>query len=154
MNFDVQTLRWYVAVAEELHFARAAKSLNIARTKLSGAIIDMEAQLGYSLFVPGASPTQLTERGAELLSSARILVAEDDERARIQAAEASTQTHTLTVGFTEGVTPTKWARIWNERFPDVALDLVPTTVETQLKLIHDGSVDIGFVRLQIGRAHV
>jgi len=151
VNFDVQTLRWYVAVAEELHFARAAKSLNIARTKLSGAIIDMEAQLGYSLFVPGASPTQLTERGAELLSSARILVAEDDERARVQAAEALTQTHTLTVGFTEGVTPTKWARIWNERFPDVALDLVPTTVETQLKLIHDGSVDIGFVRLPIER---
>lgn len=151
VNFDVQTLRWYIAVAEELHFARAAKSMNIARTKLSATVIDMEAQLGYSLFVPGASPTQLTDRGIDFLASAREAVAEDEQRVRADAEARASQVSALTVGFTEGVTPTKWTRIWNERFPDVALELVPTTRDTQLPLLRDGSVEVAFVRLPIDR---
>lgn len=151
MNFDVQTLRWYIAVAEELHFARAAKSLNIARIKLSAAVIEMEARLGYPLFVPGASPTQLTDRGAEFLVTARDVVAEDEKRIRADAEARAVQVSTLTVGYTEGVTPTKWTRIWGERFPDVALELVPTTRETQIPLLRDGSVEVAFVRLPIDR---
>ncbi len=151
VNFDVQTLRWYIAVAEELHFARAAKSLNIARTTLSAAVKDMEAQLGYPLFVPGASPTQLTDRGVDFLATAKEAVADDEERARADAEARATQVSTLTVGYTEGVTPTKWTRIWGERFPDVALELVPTTRETQIPLLRDGSVEVAFVRLPIDR---
>lgn len=145
----MQTLRWYIAVAEELHFARAAKALNIARVKLSAAVLDLQAQLGYDLFVPGASPTRLTDRGTEFLVTARTLVAEDEERRRQDAAEQAAAAGTLTVGYTEGVTPTKWTRIWAERFPEISLELVASTLETQLPLLHDGSVDAGFVRLPV-----
>lgn len=149
VNFDVRDLRWYIAVAEELHFARAAKSLNIARTRLSRTVIDLEESLGFSLFVPGASPTQLTEQGAEFLLEARRLVAEDEERV---AAEAAARTDpTFTIGYTEGVTLTKWTRIWAERIPGVELRLVPTTVETQLLPLADESADVCFVRLPIDR---
>lgn len=147
----MQTLRWYIAVAEELHFARAAKALNIARTKLSAAVIELEAELGFSLFVPGASPTQLTDRGSEFLVTARTLVAADDERVREQAALRAARVSTLTVGYTEGVTPTKWTRIWADRFPDIALELVPSTVDTQLDILLAGTVDAGFVRLPVAR---
>lgn len=147
----MQTLRWYIAVAEELHFARAAKALNIARTKLSAAVIDLEAALGFSLFVPGASPTQLTDRGGEFLVTARTLVAAEDERIREQAALEAAQVSTLSVGYTEGVTPTKWTRIWADRFPDITLELVPSTVDTQLDILLAGTVDAGFVRLPVDR---
>ncbi|MFC8181112.1 LysR family transcriptional regulator [Rhodococcus sp. NPDC057297] len=151
MNFDVQMLRWYIAVAEELHFARAAKKLNIARTKLSAAVIDMEAELGCPLFSPGVSPTQLSAEGREFLVTARARVAEDEVRLRAEAARTAAEAATLTVGFTEGVTPTKWSRIWAERFEDIALELVPTTVDTQLDLLRSGAVDAGFVRLPVDR---
>lgn len=151
MNFEVQTLRWYIAVAEELHFARAAKSLNIARTKLSAAVIDLEADLGHPLFVPGASPTSLTDEGAEFLEVARGLVEEDERRRGEEAALVASRLRTLTVGYAEGVTPTKWTRIWAERFPDVSLDLVPSTPDTQLTILRDGTVDVAFVRLPVDR---
>lgn len=149
MNFEVQNLRWYIAVAEELHFARAAKSLNIARTRLSRAVIDLEAELGYPLFVPGASPTTLSDGGAEFLVEARRIVAEDDENRRREAEEV--RTPTFTIGYTEGVTLTKWTRIWADRFPDVELRLNSTTTATQMPPLHDGSVDVGFVRLPVDR---
>ncbi|MDJ0393132.1 LysR substrate-binding domain-containing protein [Rhodococcus sp. G-MC3] len=151
MNFEVRTLRWYIAVAEELHFARAAKTLNIARTKLSGAVIELEAELGYPLFVPGASPTQLTAEGAEFLATARVLVEQEDERLRDETALKIAQLQTLVVGYTEGVTPTKWTRIWADRFPGVTLELVPSTVDTQLPMLHEASIDVGFVRLPVDR---
>ncbi|MGA9870130.1 MAG: LysR family transcriptional regulator [Rhodococcus sp. (in: high G+C Gram-positive bacteria)] len=151
MNFEVQTLRWYIAVADELHFARAAKSLNIARTKLSRAVIDLEAELGYPLFVPGESPTRSTEQGLTFLSTARALVEEDDRRRDEEAAARAALATTLTVGYTEGVTPTKWTRIWAERFPGITLELVATTAQNQMELLHDGTVDVGFVRLPVDR---
>ena len=151
MNFEVQTLRWYIAVAEELHFARAAKSLNIARTTLSTAVIDLETELGYPLFVRGASPTQLTEDGVQFLSTARVLVDEDERRVAEEAALRASQLRTLTVGYTEGVTPTKWVRIWAERFPEIAIDLVPSTPDTQLSQLREGAVDVAFVRLPVDR---
>ncbi len=151
MNFEAQTLRWYIAVAEELHFARAAKALNIARTKLSKAVNELETELGYPLFVPDESPTRLTDRGAEFLETARIAVAKDAERRREEAAQRHLAAHTLTVGYAEGVTPAKWVRIWNERFPDTELRLVPTTLDSQVRMLHDGSIDVGFVRLPIDR---
>lgn len=149
MNFDVQTLRWYIAVAEELHFARAAKSLNIARTKLSAAVIDLEDRLGHSLFVPGASPTRLTQEGSVFLVTARELVDEDDRLRAEEAALLASKQATLTVGYTEGVTPTKWTRIWAERFPDVALELVPSTIDSQSTILDDGIVDVAFVRMPV-----
>ena len=56
MNIDVQTLRWYAAVAQQLHFARAAQSLGISRIRLSKTVVELEELLGVDLFVPGASP--------------------------------------------------------------------------------------------------
>ncbi|SNT21435.1 LysR family transcriptional regulator [Rhodococcoides kyotonense] len=149
MNFEVRDLRWYIAVAEELHFARAAKSLNIARTRLSATVIELETTLGYSLFVPGASPTQLTERGAEFLVEAHRIVAEDAERVAAEAAQRAEPT--FTIGYTEGVTLTKWTRIWAERVPGVELQLISTTTDTQLSPLADGSADVCFVRLPVAR---
>lgn len=149
-NIDVQTLRWYAAVAQQLHFARAASSLGISRVRLSKAVVELEAQLGTDLFVPGASPTELTEAGRVLLERAVVEIAEDDRRVEL-AAEAAAAPKTLTIGYAEGVTLGKWTRIWSERFPDVPLSVVSTTADTQVAALRAGDVDVSFVRPPIDR---
>jgi DNA-binding transcriptional LysR family regulator len=142
-SIDVEQLRWFVAVAEELHFARAAKSLNIARRKLSETVIALETDLGTKLFVPGASPTQLTDAGAALLRDARERLAHGTPAVR--------STPRLRVGFVPGVTVSKWSRIWEERFPAVPLEIIGVAAADQLKALRDSRVDANFVRLPIDR---
>ncbi|MCP2316923.1 DNA-binding transcriptional regulator, LysR family [Nocardia amikacinitolerans] len=145
-SIDVQRLRWFVAVAEELHFARAAKSLGIARQRLSRTVIDLETELGTKLFVPGAQPTQLTDEGRALLAAARAVIA----RREVAEPEPAV-TAELRVGFVPGVTVSKWERIWAERFPEVPLRTIPLAATGQLTALRDGQVDMCFVRLPIDR---
>lgn len=147
-SIDVQRLRWFVAVAEELHFARAAKVLHISRQKLSHTVIDLEAELGIELFVPGAQPTQLTDAGRELLREARDIIARTENEAGTAAVAAPA---TLRVGFVPGVTVTKWERIWGRRFPDTPLELIAVAQADQESALREGRVDMCFVRLPIGR---
>lgn len=155
-SVDVQRLRWFVAVAEELHFARAAKSLNISRQKLSNTVIDLENELGFKLFVPGASPTQLTDAGRDTMVEARRLIAEHEEReaeqrrAELELAIANAA-RVLRVGFVPGVTVSKWSRIWAERFPDVPLDVVGLRADDQQAALREHRVDMAFVRLPFDR---
>ncbi|WP_433759948.1 LysR family transcriptional regulator [Nocardia sp. CA-135398] len=146
-SIDVTHLRWFVAVAEELHFARAAKSLHISRQKLSHTVIDLEHELGTKLFVPGAQPTQLTEAGQQLLREARDIIARGEEPEPVAPADVA-----LRVGFVPGVTVSKWTRIWGERFPDATLEVIPIPMAEQLAALRAGQVDACFVRLPIDRA--
>jgi DNA-binding transcriptional LysR family regulator len=147
-SIDVTRLRWFVAVAEELHFARAAKSLNISREKLSHTVIDLENELDTKLFVPGAQPTQLTEDGHELLREAREIIARSDQR---PAEQAGSETTALRVGFVPGVTVSKWTRIWGERFPETPLEVIAVPAAGQSAALRDGRVDLCFVRLPFDR---
>ncbi|MFI5717575.1 LysR family transcriptional regulator [Nocardia sp. NPDC051750] len=146
-SIDVQRLRWFTAVAEELHFARAAKALHISRQKLSHTVIDLETELGTKLFVPGAQPTQLTDAGRELLREARDIIARTED----PAGTAAVAPATLRVGFVPGVTVTKWERIWGERFPDTPLELAPVAQADQETALREGRIDMCFVRLPIDR---
>ncbi|MCP2287520.1 LysR family transcriptional regulator [Nocardia amikacinitolerans] len=145
-SIDVERLQWFVAVAEELHFARAAKVLGIARQRLSRTVIDLETELGTKLFVPGAQPTQLTDEGRELLAAAREVIT------RREVAEPEPEVSTeLRVGFVPGVTVSKWERIWGERFPEIPLRTIPLAAADQLTALREGRVDMCFVRLPIDR---
>ena len=143
-DIDVQHLRWFVAVADELHFARAAKSLNIARTRLSRTVIDLEERLGVALFVPGAQPTQLTEDGRDLQRQAAEIIADADAQ-----SAAEPEQRRFRIAFVPGVTVTKWTRIWEERFPDVPLDVDAIRAAEQTAALEDDATDIVFVRLPI-----
>ncbi|WP_433564537.1 LysR family transcriptional regulator [Nocardia sp. CA-151230] len=145
-SIDLTRLRWFVAVAEELHFARAARGLGISRQRLSGTVIELEEELETRLFVPGAQPTQLSEDGRVLLDEARALIA-----ASAAAEPEPAAADRLRVGFVPGVTVTKWERIWRERFPEVALELTPIPMKEQEQALRTDAVDMCFVRLPIDR---
>ncbi|MFE3001496.1 LysR family transcriptional regulator [Nocardia sp. NPDC059246] len=147
-SIDLTRLRWFVAVAEELHFARAARGLGISRQRLSGTVIELEEELETRLFVPGAQPTQLSEDGRVLLDEARALIA---AAAAAEPEPAPAAADRLRVGFVPGVTVTKWERIWRQRFPEVALELTPIPMKEQEQALRTDAVDMCFVRLPIDR---
>ncbi|TFC05174.1 LysR family transcriptional regulator [Cryobacterium adonitolivorans] len=71
---DTTLLQRFVAVAEELDIARAAKNLNVSRTTLMKSVAALEAELGVALFEPAADNPYLTEAGIALLAEAKGLI--------------------------------------------------------------------------------
>ena len=93
---ELRTLRYFVAVAEELHFGRAAARLHMSQPPLSRAIKQLEAEVGALLFARSPAGITLTPVGAVLLDEARALLDQAD-RVRVRVAAAAGAA-TLTVG--------------------------------------------------------
>lgn len=104
---DFRHLRYFVAIAEEGSFTRAARRLFIAQPALSKQIHDLEEEIGVRLLVRSARGAALTVPGAELLEHARALLeAEEAARTRIRELAAA-----------EGVLPLRQARRRAARAP-------------------------------------
>src|SRR5438105_5784738 len=88
-SIELRQLRYFVAVAEELHFARAAERLHMSQSPLSRAIRDLERDLGVVLFVRTTRRVELTPSGSVLLERSRRALAEID--AAIADARRSAQ---------------------------------------------------------------
>jgi DNA-binding transcriptional LysR family regulator len=96
---ELRHLRYFVTVAEELHFTRAAKKLRIAQQALSAQIRNLEVELGFDLFVRSPKGAELTPAGQELLNGARETLA--TAAASVEAARqvAERDTKLLRLGF-------------------------------------------------------
>src|SRR5437763_3467094 len=88
-SIELRQLRYFVAVAEELHFGRAAERLHMSQSPLSRAIRDLERDLGVVLFVRTTRRVELTPSGSVLLERSRRALAEID--AAIADARRSAQ---------------------------------------------------------------
>src|SRR5437879_10514247 len=102
-DVDLRKLRYFVAVAEELHFGRAAARLHIAQPVLSRQIRALEADLRVRLFDRDRRATALTPAGRQLLADAPGLLAAA-EGLRRRARQAAGRTEHFTVAFMPGST--------------------------------------------------
>jgi DNA-binding transcriptional LysR family regulator len=148
MDVDLRKLRYFVAVAEELHFGRAAERLHIAQPVLSRQIRALEDELRAQLFVRTKRATELTPAGRQLFDDARPLLAAA-EATRRRVAQAARGPRTFTVGFMPGITVTPAVRAFAAAHPDVEVEVIRTTWDDQVDVLHDGRVDVSIVRLPI-----
>jgi DNA-binding transcriptional LysR family regulator len=148
MDVDLRKLRYFVAVAERLHFGRAAEALHIAQPVLSRQIRALEDELKAQLFVRDRRATELTPAGAQLLVDARPLLASADAL-RTRVGRAARGPATFTVGFMPGLIVTPAVRALSSRHPELTVDVVRTTWDDQVDVIHDGRVDVSYVRLPV-----
>jgi DNA-binding transcriptional LysR family regulator len=146
VDFDLRQLRYFVAVAEELHFGRAAARLHIAQPALSRRIRALEDELKTPLFVRDRRSTVLTAAGEQLLVDARdLLAAAEAVHRRVTAAAEPV----LTVGFIPGIVVTPAVRVLARQH--IGVRLRRTSWHDQVEVLHDGRVDVSVVRLPIDR---
>ncbi|MFD4035389.1 LysR family transcriptional regulator [Streptomyces sp. NPDC058637] len=151
MDLDLRKLRYFVAVADQLHFSRAADELHIAQPVLSRQIRALEQDLGAPLFTRDRHGVALTDAGRQLLADAGPLLASAHAvRRRVTAAARGGQR--LTVGFRAGIAVIPAARAFEARHPDVAVDVQRIEWGDQATMLLDGRIDVGYVRLPIDEA--
>ncbi|WNF00728.1 LysR substrate-binding domain-containing protein [Streptomyces luomodiensis] len=147
---ELRQVRYFLALAEECHFGRAAARLHVAQPALSQQIKHLERELGTALFHRSTRQVELTEAGRHLTGYARALVAEA-ERARTHMAELATgRAGRVSVGFigtaTYDVLP-HVARAVRARLPDITLDLHGELLTPQLvDGLLTGSYDLAVFR--------
>ncbi|NSL55961.1 LysR substrate-binding domain-containing protein [Uliginosibacterium aquaticum] len=147
---ELRHLRYFVAVAEELHFTRAAARLHIGQPPLSQQIQALEAELGVSLFHRTRRSVQLTEAGRHLLERARtILAASTDVAAELQRI-ARGESGELRIAFTSSgllIPELRSAlKTYRQRYPGVSLRLSEMYTHAQFAALIAGELDVGFVR--------
>ena len=144
---ELRHLRYFVAVAEELHFLRAAQRLHIEQSPLSRAIKDLEADLGVKLFERTTRSTRLTGAGEVFLEEARHVLS-TCAQARASARGAATgRKGRLRIGFAEGVAQPRLSDLlarYRAEAAEVDLKIVQMPLEQQVKGLHAGSLDAGF----------
>ncbi len=144
---ELRTLRYFVAVAEELHFGRAALRLHMSQPPLSRAIKQLEAELGATLFDRSSAGVTLTAVGTVLLDEARSLL---DHADRVQGrVAAAAGTATLTVGLLgDSADPavTRLAAAHRHRHPGVEVRIRETDLTDPTCGLHAQLVDIALTR--------
>lgn len=150
---ELRHLRCFIAVAEELHFARAAERLNIEQSPLSRTIKELESDLGTLLFERTSRGTRLTWAGEVLLADARrIFVAIDQARANVQAA-ASGYRGTLRIALSDGIVAQRLAALLAQcrlDEPEVEIRLFEVPLSQQTKGMRNDLYDAGFSRSDEG----
>ncbi|GAX42471.1 transcriptional regulatory protein LysR family [Tolypothrix sp. NIES-4075] len=149
-DMELRHLRYFIVVAEELNFTRAAERLHIAQPPLSQQIQALEAELKVQLFERKKRPLQLTAAGQVLLTEARLVFA-TVERAIISTKRANRgEIGRLVVGANSSIANSVLPdilRVWRSRFGDVELVLRELTSREQIQELRSRVIDVGFDRL-------
>jgi DNA-binding transcriptional LysR family regulator len=144
---DLRLLRSFVAVAEELHFGRAAKRLHISQPPLSMHIRRLEEELGVRVFERSRRGVSLTEAGSALLARAPHLLGEV-ERARLEVQRVGKgESGALAVGYTPTAAYELLPRLvpmHQRRFPDTRVELVELRSPLLPEALRSGRVELGF----------
>lgn len=146
---ELRHLRCFLAVAEELHFARAAERLHIEQSPLSRAIKELEEELGVMLFARTTRSTRLTRAGKLFLEHVpRVFTTLQQARDSVVAAANGFQGQ-LRVALSDGITPSRLSfllALCRQEEPEVEIRLFEVPLLQQIKGLQDDLYDIGFAQ--------
>jgi DNA-binding transcriptional LysR family regulator len=151
---DSRKLRYFLAVAEELHFGRAARRLNISQPPLSMQIRALEDELGTLLFKRDRRNVALTEAGRVLLTEARnVLLQIEHARNAVQRVGRG-EVGRLSIGF---ITPVEYNVLpalleeFRRSYPGISLTLREAMTDQQLAELESGTLDVGLLTAPVDR---
>lgn len=148
---DLRRLRCFAAVAETLHFGRAAQRLHMAQPPLTRQISALEEELGFRLFDRSSRAVTLTAEGSLFLPYARALLDQLERTAGFARKLAQGLAGHLTLGYASSIALsdlfTEAIRLFRERHPEVQLELLEGASAAQWAQIAEGGIDVGLGRL-------
>ncbi len=142
---DLRHLRQFIAVAEELHFHRAAERLNMSQPPLTATVRRLEEEIGAPLLERGNRVVRLTPAGQVLLEQARLTVAQADSAVAAARDAAAGRTGTLRLTYVGSALYGRLAetvRAFRRSFPRVRLELKEATTAAQVAAVRDGASDL------------
>ena len=144
---ELRHLRCFLAVAEKLHFARAAEKLHIEQSPLSRTVKELEEELGVQLFIRTSRSTRLTLAGRLFLKHVpRVFTALEQARESVKSA-ANGFHGQLRIALSDGITPSRLPALLarcREEDPEMEIRLFEVSLAQQLKGLHDDLYDAGF----------
>ena len=146
---ELRHLRYFVTVAEELHFGRAAERLFISQPPLSQQIQQLEREIGVSLFLRTSRSVKLTPAGEIFLRDARLILAAVDNAVLGAKRAARGEEGWLGIGFAASATYDLLPAVlhdFRESYPAIELSLVELNAAEQAIALQDQSIHIGFAR--------
>jgi len=147
-HVELRVWQQFVAVAEHLHFGRAALSLNMTQPPLTQAIAGLEAQLGMRLFDRNKRHVKLSATGEALLPQVREVLSRAASLPALARAAALGEVGRLRLAFVSTVgydLLPQWVQSFRAAYPGVALELFEATGDVQLNMLARGDIDAGFV---------
>ncbi len=148
-EIEIRHLRYFIAVAEELHFGHAAQRLHLAQPPLSQQIRKLEDLLGHALFVRTSRAVKLTSAGEVLLDRARNTLKKVSEDVEDVRSVGRGEVGSLKVGFIGSAMLTALPGIlgsYRRQYPKVDLQLREFHSAGAIRALQDGSLDVGFLR--------
>lgn len=150
MNIELRHLRYFIAVAEELHFGRAAARLAISQPPLSQQIQTLEEQIGARLLARTNRSVSLTAAGQQFLLDARQILAQVEAAATRAARLHAGETGELRLGMTASApfikTVSDALSLYRQRYPDIHIQTVESHTRAQLVPLSEGTLDLGLMR--------
>jgi DNA-binding transcriptional LysR family regulator len=149
---ELRQLRYFVAVAEELHFSRAAGRLSLAQSALSSQIRQLERELGGALLLRSTRRVELTPAGESLLQDAREILAATDDALHRARALARGEAGRLTIGSLGPAPGELLAPLLmrlNSRHPDVRVEIRAFDFTDTVDGLLDRHADLAFVYLPL-----
>ncbi len=149
---ELRHLRYFVAVAEDLHFGRAANRLNTSQSSLSQQVRNLETELKVDLLRRVKRHVELTPAGDRFLREARGILAAAERAAGLARETAREESRKIVIGISP---ETDWAflgkalRLFGEQAPAVEVLFQNLTPQAQIEALRAGRIDIGFVGLPI-----
>ncbi len=145
---EIRQLRYFVAVAEEMHVGRAAQRLHMTQPPLSQSIQGLEALLGVDLFIRQKRGITLSAAGLALLPEARRLIKDSLALPELVQSAAKGELGQLSVAFVStadyNLLPSV-LRDFRKRYPQVQLSLRESTSDVQLEALRTGQIDVGLM---------
>lgn len=145
---EFRQLRYFVTVAQELHFGRAAERLDITQPALSKQIRVLETNIGIKLFSRTKRSVELTPAGKVFLTETKKLLKQGEKAIAKAQRTAKGETGKITIGFTATATYTVLPELigrFRSKYPQVEVEMLELCTEAQVMALNRGEIDLGFL---------